>query len=72
VNHARRARLTVLLGDGWAQYESRLPNADMLGTVDFRGQTGALIRRHVDGVYCLALHGRIVALPAHKVASAVT
>lgn len=71
MSHANRGRMVVELGDGWRTYSRPLANAEMLGTVTLNGETGALIRRHVDGVYCLCIRGRMVTLHERKVEAAL-
>lgn len=71
MSHANRGRMAVELGDGWRAYSRPLANAEMLGTVTQRGETGALIRRNVDGIYCLCIRGRMVPLHARKVEAAM-
>lgn len=71
MSHPNRGRFVVVLGDGWQAFSRRLAHADMLGTVEVGGEAGALIRRHVDGVYCRSIRGRMTTLPASKVEAAM-
>lgn len=71
MSHQNRGRLAVDLGEGWRGYSRPLAHADMLGVVTFNGESGALIRRHVDGVYCLCIRGRLVTLHERKVEAAI-
>lgn len=71
MSHQNRGRMAVELGDGWRAYSRLLAHADMLGVVTLNGETGALIRRHVDDVYCLCIRGRMVTLHERKVEAAV-
>lgn len=71
MNHPNRGRLTVVLGDGWREYSHQLAYADMLGTVEVAGRVGALIRRHVDDVYCRSIRGHMMTLPSSKVEAAI-
>lgn len=71
MNHGKRGRVVVALGDGWQAHSHLLAWADMLGTVEVAGRVGALIRRHSDGAYCRSIRGHLMALPATKVEAAI-
>lgn len=71
MGHPNRGRYEVELGDGWQTFSRQLPYADMLGVVMVKNEWGALIRRHVDGVYCRCIHGRMLQLDEFRIKAAI-
>lgn len=73
MNHNNRGRLVVDTNGNWRLYTNTIPaNSTALGTVTRdEGDTGALVRIEVTGVYVQVNAGAVRSLDGRKVAAAL-